>query len=56
MPDLAVVLGTAGDRTDEAIYAMGALAALASDRLVVAGRINKVPGVLETTVKPPSTT
>ena len=42
--DLAVVLGTAGDRTDEAIYAMGAMSALASDRLVVAGRIKYLRG------------
>ena len=36
---LSVVLGTAGDRTDEAIHAMGAMAAAAADRLVVARRI-----------------
>ncbi|WP_420122810.1 Mur ligase family protein, partial [Nakamurella sp.] len=36
--ELATVLGTAGDRPDEAIHAMGALAARAADRLVVAGR------------------
>ncbi len=36
--ELAVVAGTAGDRTDEAIHAMGHMAALASDTLVVAGR------------------
>src|SRR6478609_3297290 len=36
--ELAVVLGTAGDRTDQAIHAMGAMAARAADRLVVAGR------------------
>ena len=34
-----MVLGTAGDRTDEAIHAMGAMAAAAADRLVVARRI-----------------
>src|SRR6478752_7392847 len=37
--ELAVVLGTAGDRPDEAIHAMGATAARRSDRLVVARRI-----------------
>jgi len=42
--DLAVVLGTAGDRTDEAIHAMGAMAADASDRLVVARRIKYLRG------------
>ena len=42
--DLAVVLGTAGDRTDDAIHAMGAMAAQASDRLVVAGRIKYLRG------------
>jgi cyanophycin synthetase len=42
--DLAVVLGTAGDRTDEAIHAMGAMAARAADRLVVAGRIKYLRG------------
>ena len=36
--ELAVVLGTAGDRPDEAIHAMGALAARLADRLLVAGR------------------
>ncbi len=36
--ELAVVLGTAGDRTDEAIFAMGAAAAARADRLTVAGR------------------
>ncbi|WP_395725888.1 Mur ligase family protein [Nakamurella sp.] len=36
--ELAVVLGTAGDRPDEAIHAMGAIAARAADRLLVAGR------------------
>ncbi|GGM18244.1 Mur ligase family protein [Nakamurella endophytica] len=35
---LAAVLGTAGDRTDDAVHAMGALAARAADRLVVAAR------------------
>jgi cyanophycin synthetase len=42
--ELAVVLGTAGDRTDEAIHAMGAMAARAADRLVVAGRIKYLRG------------
>ncbi|MGS0685980.1 Mur ligase family protein [Nakamurella sp. GG22] len=49
--DLAVVLGTAGDRTDEAIHAMGAMAAQAADRLVVAHRIRyqrgREPGEME---------
>ena len=36
--ELATVLGTAGDRPDEAIHAMGAIAARAADRLMVAGR------------------
>ncbi|NNG35418.1 Mur ligase family protein [Nakamurella aerolata] len=36
--ELAVVASTAGDRTDEAIHAMGAMAAEAADRLVVAGK------------------
>lgn len=35
---VAVVVGTAGDRTDEAIHAMGEMAAAASDLLVIAGR------------------
>jgi len=37
--ELAVVLGTAGDRPAEAIHAMGATAARRSDRMVVARRI-----------------
>ena len=49
--ELAVVLGTAGDRTDEAIHAMGAMAAEAADRLVVAHRIRyqrgREPGEME---------
>ncbi len=49
--DLAVVLGTAGDRTDEAIHAMGALAAQRADRLVVAHRTKyqrgREPGEME---------
>ena len=48
---LAVVLGTAGDRTDEAIHAMGAMAAAAADRLVVARRVKyqrgREPGEME---------
>jgi cyanophycin synthetase len=36
--ELAVVLGTAGDRPDEAIHAMGAMAARAADRITVARR------------------
>ncbi len=39
-----MVLGTAGDRTDEAIHAMGAMAAQAADRLVVAGRVKYLRG------------
>ncbi len=35
---LGVVVGTAGDRTDEAIHAMGRIAAAASDVMVIAGR------------------
>ncbi|HEY5882982.1 MAG TPA: Mur ligase family protein [Nakamurella sp.] len=42
--DLAVVLGTAGDRPDEAIHAMGAMAARAADRLVVARRTRYTRG------------
>jgi cyanophycin synthetase len=49
--ELAVVLGTAGDRTDDAIHAMGAMAAQAADRLVVAHRIKyqrgREPGEME---------
>ncbi|MEP6561153.1 MAG: cyanophycin synthetase, partial [Nakamurella sp.] len=49
--ELAVVLGTAGDRTDDAIHAMGAMAALAADRLVVAHRTKyqrgREPGEME---------
>ena len=49
--ELAVVLGTAGDRTDEAIHAMGAMAAQIADRLVVAHRIKyqrgREPGEME---------
>jgi len=41
---LAVVVGTAGDRTDDAIYAMGAMAATTADRVVVAGRIKYLRG------------
>jgi cyanophycin synthetase len=49
--ELAVVLGTAGDRTDDAIHAMGAMAAEAADRLVVAHRVKyqrgREPGEME---------
>ncbi len=49
--ELAVVLGTAGDRTDEAIHAMGAMAAKQADRLVVAHRTRyqrgREPGEME---------
>ncbi len=41
---LAVVLGTAGDRPDEAIHAMGTMAARSADRLVVARRIKYTRG------------
>ncbi len=41
---LAVVVGTAGDRTDEAIHAMGEMAAAASDLLVIAGRAKYLRG------------
>ena len=37
--EVAAVLGTAGDRTDEAIHAMGAMAARAASRLIVAHRV-----------------
>ncbi|MET0865266.1 MAG: Mur ligase family protein [Nakamurella sp.] len=49
--ELAVVLGTAGDRTDDAIHAMGAMAAQRADRLVVAHRTKyqrgREPGEME---------
>ncbi|MEJ7651008.1 MAG: Mur ligase family protein [Nakamurella sp.] len=35
---LAVVTSTAGDRSDEAIHAMGAMAATRTDRIVIAGK------------------
>ena len=38
------MVGTAGDRTDDAIYAMGAMAATTADRVVVAGRIKYLRG------------
>lgn len=41
---VAVVVGTAGDRTDEAIHAMGEMAAAASDLLVIAGRAKYLRG------------
>lgn len=48
---LAVVLGTAGDRTDDAIHAMGELAARRTSTLVVAGqdryRRGREPGEME---------
>jgi cyanophycin synthetase len=42
--ELAVVLGTAGDRTDDAIHAMGEMAARSADRLVVARRTKYLRG------------
>ena len=46
-----MVLGTAGDRTDDAIHAMGAMAAQTADRLVVARRTKyqrgREPGEME---------
>ncbi len=42
--ELAVVLGTAGDRPDEAIHAMGAIAGRSADRLLVAGRTKYTRG------------
>ena len=36
--ELGVVVGTAGDRPDEALHAMGAMAAVAADHLVIAGQ------------------
>lgn len=41
---LSVVVGTAGDRTDEAIHAMGEMAAVASDLVVIAGRTKYLRG------------
>ena len=41
---LAAVVSTAGDRSDDAIHAMGALAARAADRLVVAGKAKYLRG------------
>jgi cyanophycin synthetase len=41
---LAVVVGTAGDRTDEAIHAMGEMAATAADLVVIAGRTKYLRG------------
>ena len=41
---LAVVVGTAGDRTDEAIHAMGRMAATASQVMVIAGRTKYLRG------------
>ncbi len=48
---LVAVVSTAGDRTDEAIHAMGALAARAADRLLIAGKSKylrgRAPGEME---------
>jgi cyanophycin synthetase len=41
---LAVVTSTAGDRTDEAIHAMGAMAAAAADLMVIAGKSKYLRG------------
>jgi cyanophycin synthetase len=41
---LAAVVSTAGDRSDQAIHAMGALAAGAADRMVVAGKQHYLRG------------
>lgn len=41
---LAVVVGTAGDRSDEAIHAMGEMAATAADVMVIAGRTKYLRG------------
>ena len=41
---LGVVVGTAGDRTDEAIHAMGQIAAAGSDVMVIAGRTKYLRG------------
>ncbi|WP_354527639.1 Mur ligase family protein [Nakamurella sp. UYEF19] len=47
----AVVVGTAGDRTDEAIHAMGEMAAAATDEMIIAGRHKylrgREPGTME---------
>lgn len=49
--DLVAVVSTAGDRTDDAIHAMGAMAAAAADRLVIAGKSKylrgREPGAME---------
>ncbi|WP_051266733.1 Mur ligase family protein [Nakamurella lactea] len=48
---LAVVTSTAGDRSDEAIHAMGAMAAAAADAMVIAGKAkylrDREPGAME---------
>ncbi|MTD17288.1 Mur ligase [Nakamurella sp. YIM 132087] len=49
--ELVAILGTAGDRTDEAIHAMGSIAAAAADRLMIAGKDkylrDRAPGEME---------
>ncbi len=49
--ELGIVLGTAGDRTDEAIYAMGVMAGAVGDRVVIAARQKylrgRAPGEME---------
>ena len=49
---LAAVVGTAGDRTDEAIHAMGTIAATLADQVLIAGRTKylrgREPGEMET--------
>lgn len=48
---LAAVVSTAGDRSDEAIHAMGAMAAAAADTMVIAGKSkylrDRLPGEME---------
>ena len=48
---LVAVVGTPGDRTDQAIHTMGKMAALAADRVVIAGRTkylrSRQPGEME---------
>lgn len=48
---LAAVVSTAGDRSDEAIHAMGAMAAAAADTMVIAGKSkylrDRQPGEME---------
>ena len=49
--ELGIVLGTAGDRTDEAIHAMGVMAGAVADRVVIAARRRylrgRAPGEME---------